>query len=320
MRVHIICTSPPQSVYGNRITAERWSKMFHDLGHSVECSQHYGGTICDLLVAMHADQTSDAVVQFHKRHPDKRIILVLTGTDVYRDGGDPAKAHEAMRIADRLVTFQPLAVEAVPEEFRSKVRMIYQSAEPTLVKDPPERNSFVISVVGRLHQVKDPLRPALAARSLPSQSRIRIVHAGDANGAGIVTQAREEAIKNPRYRYIGSIPRWKVRRLIASSHLLVLSSLVESGPNVISEAIVDYVPLLATKIPGNVGLLGEEFPGYYPPADTGALASLLAKAEGDRYFYQELKTSCALLARLFRPEREQASWEKLIREISKPKR
>ena len=95
---------------------------------------------------------------------------------------------------------------------------------------------------------------------------------------------------------------------------------MESGPNVVSEAIVDYVPVLATKIPGNVGLLGEDFPGYYPPGDTDALAKLLGQAENDRYFYQELKTSCALLARLFRPEREHSSWEKLIRELTKPKR
>jgi len=315
MRVQIICPASPKTVYGNRVTAVRWSKMLRALGHSVEISQHYGGTISDLLVAMHAHRSAEAVLYFRKRHPEKHSVLVLTGTDIYRDVAKSAKARQAIAIADRLVIFQPLSAEAIAEEHRKKVRLIYQSAEQTPDPGKPDRNAFVISVVGHVREVKDPLRAALASRKLPPESRIRIVQAGDADNGQLVERARAEAVKNPRYHYHGSIPRWKVRRLIATSRLLVLSSMIEGGANVISEAVVDYVPILATRIPGNVGLLGEDYPGYFEPGDTSGLAALMSRAEIDEDFYQELKTRCALLARYFRPEKEKKAWDKLIREL-----
>jgi putative glycosyltransferase (TIGR04348 family) len=315
MRIQIICPLPPQSVYGSQVTAMRWAKMLHALDHSVEISQHYGGTISDLLVAMRAEKSADAVIQFHKRHPNKHCVLVLNGIDLYGDGRHSSAVGEAMRVADRLITFEPLAAQAIPEEFRSKVRVMYQSAERTPSCRAADDDSFLVSVVGHLRADKDPLRAALAARRLPADSRIRVVQAGDSEAADLLEQARAEALCNPRYRYLGPIPRWKVRQLVASSRLLVVSSLLESGPSAISEAVVDYVPVLASRVPGNVGVLGEDYPGYFPPGDTQALADLLAQAERDACFYQELKTRCALLARLFLPEREQAEWRKLLAEL-----
>ncbi len=320
MRIQIVCPSSPVTVYGNRVTAVRWAKMLHDLGHNPEISQHYGGTISDLLIAMHAHRSGSAVIEFRRRHPEKPSILVLTGTDIYRDNAKSATAQQAMETADRLVVFQPLALEELREDLRKKARLIYQSAERTPNPDPPERSAIVISVVGHIQEVKDPLRAAMASRKLPKDSRIRIVQAGDADDGQLVERARNEALRNPRYRYLGSIPRWKVRKLIAGSRLLVLSSKIEGGANVISEAIVDYVPVLASRIPGNIGILGEDYPGYFEPGDTNGLAELMYRAETDEDFYQHLKTHCALLARLFRPEKEIKAWEKLIREISRIKR
>lgn len=320
MRIQIVCPASPKTVFGNRVTAVRWSKMLRPLGHSVDISQHYGGTISDLMVAMHAFRSADAILDFHKRHGEKPSILVLTGTDIYRDVARSAKAREAMHLADRLVVFQPASMDALDEDLRKKCRLIYQSAEQTPDPPEPDRNAFVISVVGHIRDVKDPLRAAMASRKLPQESRIRIVQAGDADDGTLVARARAEASRNQRFRYQGSIPRWKVRRLIAGSHLVVLSSKIEGGANVVSEAVVDYVPLLASRIPGNVGLFGEDYPGYFEPGDTAALTELMSRSETDEDFYQELKTRCALLARQFRPERERKAWEKLIREILRIKK
>lgn len=290
--------------------------MLHELDHSVELSQHYGGTICDLLVALRAEKSAEAVLQFRKRHPNKHSFLVLNGRDVYGEGLHSPVVVEAMRAADRLITFQPLAAERIPVELQPKLRTIYQSAERTAAPPRPDPDSFLVSVVGHLRADKDPLRTALAARRLPQSSRIRVMQAGDCEAADLLEQARAEALANPRYRYLGPIPRWKVRQLVASSRLLVVSSLVESGAAVISEAVVNYVPVLASRIPGNIGLLGEDYPGYFPAGDTEALAALLARVETDACLYQELKTRCALLARLFLPEREQAEWKKLLAELN----
>ena len=128
-------------------------------------------------------------------------------------------------------------------------------------------------------------------------------------------RARAEEQRNRRYRWLGEIPRPKARRLIAGSHLLVLSSKMEGGANVISEAIVDGTPVLASRIPGSVGLLGSDYSGYYLFGDTGGLRTLLLRAETDTAFYRDLSSRCSKLASLFKPERERSAWRQLLSEL-----
>ena len=85
-----------------------------------------------------------------------------------------------------------------------------------------------------------------------------------------------------RYRWRGEVPGWQVRREFARSHVMVISSVMEGGANVVSEAIVAGVPVIASKIDGNVGLLGADYRGYYPAQDTAALAALLFVARPAR--------------------------------------
>jgi glycosyltransferase involved in cell wall biosynthesis len=80
-------------------------------------------------------------------------------------------------------------------------------------------------------------------------------------------------------------------RVLARSHLLVLSSLSEGGANAISEALAMQVPILASCIPGSIGLLREAYPGYFPVQDTAALAHLMYRAETDTAFYAALDAS-----------------------------
>jgi glycosyltransferase involved in cell wall biosynthesis len=170
-----------------------------------------------------------------------------------------------------------------------------------------------------LRKVKDPFRAALAARRLPVSSRIRILQAGTAMEPALARRARAVAHGNPRYRWLGGLPRARARRRLAGSRLLVLSSRMEGGANVISEAVVDAVPVLASRIPGSVGLLGTDYPGYFPVGDTAALGRLLRRAERDPRFYRRLKTWCARLAPRFRPARERAAWRKLLGELARQK-
>jgi hypothetical protein len=71
--------------------------------------------------------------------------------------------------------------------------------------------------------------------------------------------------------------------------------------------------MIASSITGNVGLLGENYAGYFSTGDTRELARLMARAESDSEFLAELKSQCARLAHLFSPERELATWKRLIR-------
>jgi glycosyltransferase involved in cell wall biosynthesis len=74
--------------------------------------------------------------------------------------------------------------------------------------------------------------------------------------------------------------------------------------------------VLASRIDGSVGLLGRDYPGYFPVRDTAALARLLEKIESSPEFLMRLHRAVARRAHLFRPAREKAAWKKLIREIA----
>jgi len=108
------------------------------------------------------------------------------------------------------------------------------------------------------------------------------------------------------------VPGWAVRRAFASTRLMVLSSKMEGGANVISEAVVAGVPVIASRIPGSVGLLGTDYPGYYPVGDASALARVLRRAEVDAGFLASLARACKARAPLFTPKREVAAWRRLL--------
>ena len=107
-------------------------------------------------------------------------------------------------------------------------------------------------------------------------------------------------------------------RSLALSKAIVaakLPSKSEGGANAVSEAIVASVPVISSWIAGSVGMLGAEYPGYYPPGDTRALARLLERAERDRHFYAALRQSIVRKAGSFTPARERASWRRLLGEL-----
>lgn len=311
----MICPAPARSLYGNRITALRWRRILRALGHNLTIDQKYNGVRCDLLIALHARRSADAVFEFRDCHPEKPIIVALTGTDVYRDIRRSGKAQRVLQIARRLVVLQPLALRELPAHLRGKGRVVYQSARKTRAPVGCSERFFDVCVVGHLRKVKDPFRAAYASRKLPASSRIRVLHIGLAREEAMAQKARAEQLRNPRYRWLGGMPHWRARRKIAASRLMVLSSRMEGGANVISEALVDKVPVLASQIAGSAGLLGEDYPGYFPVGDSGALARLLIRVETDRPFYAELKSWCSHLAPLFRPSRERAAWKQLLREV-----
>jgi glycosyltransferase involved in cell wall biosynthesis len=128
-------------------------------------------------------------------------------------------------------------------------------------------------------------------------------------------QARQEAAINPRYRWLGDVPHWKAMRVLARCRLLVLTSQLEGGANAISEAVAASVPVVSSRIAGSIGLLGEDYPGYFPVGDTQALFLLLERAEMDINFYETLRSWCARLKPLIDPARERQSWKEMLREL-----
>jgi putative glycosyltransferase (TIGR04348 family) len=316
MRIVIITPIRSSSRSGNGTTTARWRRILRELGHKVSVANEYDGAAADLMIALHAWRSAVSVQRFRERYPDRPLIVALSGTDIYEYiDRDPAPTLHSLACADRLIALQELAQRRVPARFHRNVRVVHQSALPPHPRNRAAARSFEVAVIGHLRKVKDPFRAAEAARRLPADSRIRIVHLGAAETPKWTAMAKAEMKSNPRYEWCGDRPRAEVWRLLRRARAMVLSSVSEGGANIISEAVCAGVPVLASRIDGSVGLLGRDYPGYFPVGDTVALARLLRRIETSPRFLARLRRSIARRAYLFRPAREKAAWRTLIREV-----
>jgi len=315
VRICLVTPAAPGSLKGNRVTAERWARFLSELGHHVELAIDYYDQECDLLLAMHAFKSYPAIRRFRDQRPADPVILALTGTDLYGDIRERGPAAEALELATRLVLLQPLGCLELPAHMRDKARVIYQSVAPPTSTSPTQGGSFDICVMGHLRPVKDPFRTEQAARLLPDSSRVKVLHVGAALSADMGTQARAAMASNRRYAWLGELPRTEALQLLSRCRLLALTSTMEGGANVISEAVALDVPIVSSRIAGSIGLLGEDYPGYFPLGDTKALADLLLRAETNNEFYNRLADCCRQRRPLFDPDRERQSLQDLLKEL-----
>lgn len=315
MRIILITPMPPKSLAGNRVTAARWAHILRAFGHRVEVAVNYEAQDADLMIALHAWRSAGAIKAFRQAFPQRPLVLALTGTDAYRFIHSHTETTlESIRLADYLVGLHDLISNALPADQRHKMHVIYQSAQPVAARIPYQRY-FHICVVGHLRDEKDSMRPALAARMLPDASNIQIHHYGKAHSEDWVGLAEAEMATNPRYHWHGEVAHHRIRQMYRRSQLLVLPSRMEGGANVISEAVVAGLPVIASDIEGSVGLLGTDYPGYYPVEDAGALSELMQRAESDPLFYHSLEQACLARSPLFTPRHESKAWQDLLGEI-----
>ncbi len=125
MRIGIVTPAPPDSRYGNRITALRWARILRRLGNRVSVLQKHDGKPYDLLIALHARKSHASIIKFRRLHPAAPVIVALTGTDLYRDIQTNRLARESLEIATRFVVLQPKAIEELRPSWREKTRVIF---------------------------------------------------------------------------------------------------------------------------------------------------------------------------------------------------
>ena len=314
MKIAIVTPAPRRSRHGNRHTAIRWAALARKAGHRVTVQNAWDGTPVDLMIALHARRSHDSMRRYREAHPERPLVLVLTGTDIYRDIKHDSDAKRSLRIADRLVVLQEQAPLELPRTLRHKVCVIYQSAKAP-ARRKPVRSCFEVAVSGHLRWEKDPFRTAAALAHLPEQSTIRVVHMGAAMDAEMESEARQWMTHEPRYRWLGERSHAEAMRRLARSRLMVISSRMEGGANVVAEALMAGVPVIASRISGNIGMLGRDYAGYFPLEHETALARLLWRAESDPAFYRRLEAQCARRRALFQPAREARSLQRLLREF-----
>ena len=300
MRIALVTPAGPGMRNGNRHTALRWAAFLRAAGHAVEVSVEWAPERpADAMLALHARRSHLSIKAFPA---DRPLVVALTGTDVYRDIHESAEARESLELARRLIVLQPMAARELAPRLRRKVRVVVQSSATTL-RHAPVRRGFRVCVIGHLRAEKDPLRALAALAHLPDEN-IEVVHLGAALDEALAGEAKLGMAREPRYRWLGSAPHARALRWLASSHAMVISSRMEGGANVVCEALRIGVPVLASRIPGNVGLLGASYAGYFPLEDERALALLIRRAAADRRFYLNLKTHIRKLRAMVTPRAE----------------
>lgn len=314
----IVTPAPPGSRAGNRNTAVRWARILRRLGLRVNVVTEWHSGDHDLMVALHARRSRPSMLAWRQRHPARPLILALTGTDLYRDVRIDAAAAQSLDLADRLVVLQAAALDELTPPQRAKVHVIHQSETARGAWRPPRRFTR-FAVIGHLREEKDPLRAALALRELGDLPALRVTMAGAALAPAWRAETDALLRTDSRLRSLGEVPHWRALELLRSSHALVVSSVMEGGAHVVSEAIVHGVPVLASRIPGNVGLLGDGYPGYFPVGDTVALGRLMRRVHAEPAFLDQLHAAVVARQPLFTPEREFAAWRAAMADFSQPR-
>ena len=267
------------------------------------------------MLALHAWRSADAIEQFKQKFPQRPLIVAITGTDAYRFiHSHPEPTLRSIKLADQLVGLHDLISNTLPVDARHKMNVIVQSAQ-SIAKRNPYRRFFHVSVMGHLRDEKDPLRPALAARLLPDSSRIQIHQYGKAVTDDWAQAACQEEQTNARYHWHEEWPHYKIRQIYQRTNLLVLPSRMEGGANVISEAVVAGVPIVASDIEGSIGLLGSEYAGYYTVENEVELAKMLLRCEQDKAFLQQLLKQSQQKRERYSPQQELNGWRELLKKL-----
>jgi len=291
---------------GNRHTALRWAAQLRRAGHRVSVAVEWDGRPCALLLALHARRSHDSIARYRAAHPRGPLCVALTGTDLYRDLPGSTEARRSLRLADRIIVLQDEALRLLAPRLRRKTRVVYQSANPHARHAPPAR-TFRVAVVGHLREEKDPFRAAAALAHLPREAGIQVIQLGAALSPAMEDEARWRMAAEPRYRWLGGTTHARALGWLARSHVLVVSSRMEGGANVIAEAARIGTPVLASRVSGNIGMLGRGYPGYFAVGDERALAQLLARALQDASYLRRLQRALAARRTLFSPAAERAA-------------
>jgi putative glycosyltransferase (TIGR04348 family) len=312
MNVLIVYPKTENTVTGNFCSACQYKDILSDLGHNVILTEKFEGQRAELLIAINAQKKNRDIVQFAESYPDSKIVVVLSGTDIYPEPSE--SSFHSMQLAHSIIALQNKGVKQVPDEMKEKVHVIIQSVVNGGLASgmESERKGFNVALVSNLRQVKDPFLAAKAAKMMPQESNLRILHAGFVLDPGFDEVARKESIENERYQWLGGLDPVETRKLISSCNLLTITSKHEGAGRVVGEAIVSGVPIISTCIDGVTGVLGGGYEGLFPVGDASALAALLQRAEMEEGFLDDLKKSCMSKAFNFAPSTEKASWNELL--------
>jgi putative glycosyltransferase (TIGR04348 family) len=315
---HIVIVSPALSDAnnGNWQTAKRWAGLLgkHYRTRIVKAWPDSLSASDDTLIALHARRSAPSVAAWHAQHGSAGLVVALTGTDLYRDIHTDTHAQASLDAASALIVLQHLGLNELQAQHRAKAHVVLQST--TSRKTLPKTKAHLRAVmVGHLRDEKSPQTLFAAALLLRAREDIMIEHIG----AGLDEALMQDAINTEAacacFHWAGALKHSQTRAKIQRAHVLVHTSKMEGGAHVVMEAVCSGTPVIASDIAGNVGMLGEDYAGYFPVGDAQALAAMLERCKDEPQFIDTLKSQCALRAPLFAPQAEASALLQVIQSL-----
>ncbi len=316
MKIAIFSVATRETRSGNWVTASRWQQLLRSAGHRVTILHdrlEVQRCDADMLIGLHARHSGLTLLRFKKLYPHRKTMVVLSGTDIYKDLAPTRKRHSitagrSLDVCDQIILLQPLMMKRLKRTWQAKSTVVMMDAARTT---PPRKravgSSLQACVVGHLRYEKDPFRAAMSVRELPQGVVVKVTHVGRALSDSFHDRACRESKRNSSWNWLGSVPYAEVQTLMRSSDLLVNTSRSEGAPNVLFEAISCRLPIIASRIDGHVGVLGDNYRGYFQVGDTQGLQQLLIRCANDGKFYQYLLRASDSLAKKYRPGGELGS-------------
>lgn len=312
-RITVVTPYVAQANNGNWQTASRWARMLRG-SYQVRIVTTWQPTdpAPDLMIALHARRSAASIEAFARSWPQRPLIVVLTGTDLYRDIDTDATARASLQQSTRLVVLNSLGATRLPRAVRHKAVTILQSA--TVLAAARKTRGFTVAAVGHLRDEKNPQLIWRVLDNWPSEVPVRVLHAGRALDPALARQAQRLVRRDARYHWLGDQPRVRLRQRVARSQVLLHPSHMEGGALAIIEAITAHTPVIASRVDGNVGLLGADYPGLFAPDDADAARTLLLRAATEPRLLARLQRACERLVPHFAPDREQRDLRRLVRD------
>ncbi|MGD9834068.1 MAG: selenoneine biosynthesis selenosugar synthase SenB [Piscinibacter sp.] len=298
---------------GNWQTARRWARML-SAAYRVRLAAAWSEGDEDLMIALHARRSAASILAWRERRGAAPLVVVLTGTDLYRDIDTDERAQRSLQLADALVVLNAHGAERLPPVLRERTHVILQSCSARRPVPKPAQHLRAL-MVGHLRDEKDPGTYLRAVQRLSARTDLFFDHIGGALDPTQDEQATRLAARHPRYRWLGPLPHVQARRRIQAAHVLVHASRMEGGAHVVIEALRSGTPVIASRIDGNLGLLGDDWPATFEVGDDAALATLIERARDEPAMLADLQRRAVERAPLFSPEAERAALMRVVRSL-----
>ncbi len=312
-RITLVTPALAAANNGNWQTAARWARLLAPVARVSLTAQWIGGDEA-LMIALHARRSAPSIAAWRAAMPDRPLVVVLTGTDLYRDIDHDADAQRSLQWADALVVLNACGADRLPPALRPRAVVVLQSC-PVRRRVAKTPRHLRVLMVGHLRDEKDPRSFLDAARLLADRDDIRLDHVGRALDPALAADARHTMAENPRYRWLGALPHAEARRRIQAAHVLVNASRMEGGAQVVIEAMRSGTAVLASRIDGHRGLLDDGYPGFFAPGDAVGLARLVRACRDDAAMLPALEAWGARRAVRFEPAREAAALQQLVQRL-----